>query len=114
MILLLLTACGDKNTDSGVIESSVEPPQWCADEVEVTYENFGEGFLLTHCQGCHAADAPNRFGAPDAVTFDTEADVDQWRSSLIATILSDQSMPPAGGITEDEFTLVEIWLECDL
>jgi uncharacterized membrane protein len=114
MILLLLTACGDKATDSGTVEPSVDPPEWCAEEMEVTYENFGEGFLLTHCQGCHAADAPNRFGAPETVFFDTEDDVNQWRSSISRTILSEQSMPPAGGITEEELTLVEIWLECDL
>ena len=114
MILLLLTACGDKPTETGSIEPSTDPPEWCQEEMEVTYENFGEGFLLTHCQGCHAGDAPNRFGAPETVSFDNEEQVNQWLSLIMFTILDDQSMPPAGGITEDELTLVEIWLECDL
>ena len=108
-----LLACKDTVTDSAEPET-VEVPAWCSDSPQVTWSNFGEGFLLTHCQGCHAEDAPNRFGAPESVYFDTEADVDAQRASIYRVVLTDQSMPPAGGITDDELALAEIWLECDL
>jgi len=109
-MIFLLLACGDKNTDT----ASTSVPEWCADEIDVNYENFGEGFLLTHCQGCHSSSAPNRFGAPESVIFDTSDEVDVWRDSIYRVIFTDESMPPAGGITDDELTLVEIWLGCDL
>ena len=110
-MIFLLLACGDKEPDSGA--ASVSVPDWCADSVSATYENFGEGFLLTHCQGCHASTAPNRFGAPEAVTFDSTVEVEEWREAIYRVVLTDETMPPAGGITEDEQTLTEIWLECD-
>jgi uncharacterized membrane protein len=112
-MIFLLLACADKGTDSAATPDAT-PPEWCADEVDVTYENFGEGFLLTHCQGCHASEAPNRFGAPETVVFDTEADVEQWRDAIYRVVFEDLTMPPAGGITEDELTLADIWLQCDL
>ena len=42
------TASGS-GSDSAAEEVVVA--DWCADAVSVTYENFGEGFMLTHCQG---------------------------------------------------------------
>lgn len=113
LLISVLIACGDKVSDTAS-PAEVVIPEWCADEPAVTYDNFGEGFLLTHCQGCHAQDAPNRFGAPDNVYFDTADDVDVWREAILRVIFDDGSMPPAGGLTDDEQALSKIWLECDL
>ncbi|MFT5687152.1 MAG: putative membrane protein [Myxococcota bacterium] len=111
-MIFLLLACSDKGTDSAPPVSSA--PEWCAEEVDVTYDNFGEGFLLTHCQGCHAQETPNRFGAPESVYFDTRAEVDVWRDTIYRVVFTDLTMPPAGGITDDELSLADIWLQCDL
>ena len=87
---------------------------WCDTAMDVTWGNFGEGFVLTHCQGCHAEDAPQRFGAPATVSFDDESDVLTNRSAMLRTILEAESMPPAGGLTDDEKLLVEVWLTCGI
>ena len=110
-MILFLLACSGSGSDSAAEDVAVA--DWCADAVSVTYENFGEGFMLTHCQGCHASDTPERFDAPESVTFDTEEDIALWRESIVRVIFTDASMPPAGGLTEEELTLAEIWLECD-
>ncbi|MFT4976408.1 MAG: putative membrane protein [Myxococcota bacterium] len=89
-------------------------PQWCADAPGATWASFGEGFLLTHCQGCHASTSADRYGAPDGVHFDSEDEARMWRERLIAVILDNQSMPPAGGLTDEERLLAESWLYCDL
>jgi uncharacterized membrane protein len=40
-----------------------------------TYDGFGKPFFAQYCNGCHAADAPNRHNAPADQIFDTEADI---------------------------------------
>ena len=112
VLTLLMTGCGDRAADSGDVAEA--RPEWCADAMTVTYDNFGEGFLLTHCAGCHASTAPNRFGAPEEVSFDTEEEARVWKDRIYAAVFTNETMPPAGGVTEDELTLAEIWIECDL
>ena len=36
-----------------------------------TYDAWTKGFLKSKCQGCHAETAPDRFGAPEGIHFDT-------------------------------------------
>lgn len=106
LALLALTACGDGAGDSG------DP---CADVPLINYDNFGEGFIVEACQGCHASTATNRYGAPEDVSFDT---VDQvWaRADRVlaraAPLEAEPSMPPAGGTSEDDRTRLRWWLEC--
>ena len=75
------------------------------------YENFGRGFLTEHCQGCHAQGAIDREGAPENVYFDNEEAVLLWKESMIRTI-EGQTMPPAGGIVEEERSAALEWLSC--
>ncbi len=88
-------------------------PPLCDDAPVVTWGNFGAGFVLERCAGCHAATAPNRYGAPEGVTFDTVDEVWSHRDAVLRTVVDDPpSMPPSTALTEDERLLVELWLTC--
>ena len=77
-----------------------------------TYDAWTKGFLKSKCQGCHAETAPDRFGAPEGIHFDTY-DATVERIELIrSSILERETMPPAGGVTDDEKLLLQWWLDC--
>ena len=102
-MIWLLLACAEP-ADSGDSEPCAEPA--------VGYEGFGEGFLLTHCQGCHASSSPERYGAPVEVSFDDEEQARQWAERIGVTVLELQTMPPGGGVPPDDVALLEQWLSC--
>jgi uncharacterized membrane protein len=79
----------------------------------VTWNNFGQGFLIENCQTCHASTSPNRHDAPEEITFDTEADVSRWKDAILDEATGDDpQMPPEGGVTEDDRYKLEVWLTC--
>lgn len=85
----------------------------CVDAPVVTYANFGAGFMTQHCQACHASTTLDRHDAPESVTFDDETSVLAWADRIIArTIGEEASMPPQGGVSEDDLYLLEVWLTC--
>lgn len=86
-----------------------EEPAAC--DPGTTWEGFGQGFFVEYCQGCHASTAPDRFGAPADVTFDDEADVTTWRDRALARLQAD-TMPPGGGVPEDDLARITAWLAC--
>ena len=99
MSLLLLLACQSAK-DSG---DCVDGP---------SYDGFMEGFLIGKCQPCHASSAPNRFGAPESVHFDTQPSAIDQAADIRRVVLEFSTMPPSGGVTEDEEILLEAWLDC--
>lgn len=126
MLLLLLLACSGADVDSdpsdtapdtvGVVvdstdtDTDVDP---CADAPAVTYNNFGRGFVTESCQGCHASTAPNRFGAPVEVVFDTVEDCWKRAERILARSASDTpTMPPQGGVFPDDRARLRWWLTC--
>jgi len=131
-LLLLLGACGggseadpsssepqvDTGTplaDTSVVDTGApvgSSYDLCADNPITTWENFGAGFVTQHCQACHASGAMERNGAPDEVVFDTEADVALWSQRVLARVVDDSTMPPQGGVTDDERHLAEVWISC--
>ena len=119
MPLLILLACADREpVDSGVTAEHAcaalpEPEEGSCDGVyEVTWSSWGDGFVRTQCQGCHASTTPDRFGAPEASTFDSVEDVCEQRDRIQARVLDDETMPPAGGLTDDDKLLLQMWLDC--
>ena len=86
----------------------------CDSSPSVTWDNWGQGFFTTHCQGCHASTAPDRYGAPEGVDFDNLADLRQWHDRVRVRVLDEEDMPPAGGISEDELFLLGVLLDCGL
>lgn len=105
MILALLLGCAGEPVPA-------DTPAACAPDPDVTWETFGAGFFAGRCAGCHGADAPDRFGAPAAVVLDTEADVIAHRDAVARTVLTDGTMPPAGGLTDTERARLAAWLAC--
>ena len=105
-----LASCGGKTEavdSAGVV--------FCDEIPDVTYESFTEGFFLENCQGCHSSTAQDRHGAPESVTFDTEAEIWSWATEIEATALSSNpTMPPSYSIYEDELVRLQWWLDCGL
>ena len=103
VLLSLLLACGAQTPDTGP----------CA-QPTVNWDSFGQSFLITHCQGCHASTSPQRYGAPQGISFDTEEQAAELQSAIERTVLDQESMPPAGGLNEDERALLAEWLACEI
>lgn len=102
-LLLLLSACaaGEGGT-----------PDACADAATLAWANYGDGFFTEYCQGCHASGAGERFGAPQDVVFDEEADVLDQFDVIRREVLDEQTMPPGGGVPDDELALLRQYLDC--
>lgn len=103
-LALLLVGCGGD-------EASTDPA--CADAPITTYDNFGAGFLTESCLACHASTAPDRHGAPEDVVFDTEEQVWALSDRILAVATGDDpTMPPEGGVTDEDRARLEVWLRC--
>ncbi len=121
MVLILfgftLTACPGPGSDelpaSHSGDTAPAAGEGCGDVPAVDWDNFGQGFLLEACQGCHATTTADRYGAPEDVSFDT---VEQaWLHAeeiLNVAATDDPSMPPRGGVEDDDRVRLRWWLEC--
>jgi uncharacterized membrane protein len=99
ILIILALACGKPNDTADCYDAP-------------TYSSWAEGFLIGKCQPCHASTAPNRFGAPESVVFDDRSDALRQLSAIKSTVLERGTMPPSGGVTDNERLLLEAWLEC--
>lgn len=104
-----MLACGGqpRPADSGAAEAE---PAAC--EAAPTCADWTEGFVTGRCQACHAGSAPERHGAPEGVTFDGCAQIVAQAEAIGRTVLDSGTMPPGGGVTDDERALLEDWLAC--
>jgi len=108
-VISLLLAC----TSSTGSDSGAPSPSSCDDAPMVTWDSFGEGFVTESCQTCHASTATNRNGAPLSVVFDTREETLAQADAILRVVTSDvPTMPPQGGISEDDRALVSYWLTC--
>lgn len=126
LVVLIVAGCGDKTSETASEETTpadtatdTAPPDTAdtADPCEglpvVNYNNFGKGFITENCQGCHASTAPDRYGAPESVTFDTVEEVWAWKDRILTRAADkDATMPPAGGVSQDDRTRLQWWLQC--
>jgi uncharacterized membrane protein len=81
----------------------------------LTYENFGQPFVITWCRGCHSSQLPSemRQQSPTTVNFDTLSDIKGFMPRLSARAIGDSAtMPPAGGPPAEERKLFAEWLRC--
>ena len=106
LLILGLAAC------SGDDELETADP--CAGDPDVTWQGWGDGFFGTYCRGCHSTDAPDRYGAPEDINFDTRADVLAWEGLVRQTVLEDETMPVGGGVYPDDLELLDTLLRCGL
>jgi hypothetical protein len=109
--VMLLLACGAPEPQP-LEESDLGP--LCETGLDVTWDGWAAGFMLSQCQPCHASETPNRYGAPTSVTFDTLEHCRAQAGVIEDAVLIRASMPPAGGITDDERALLARWLACGL
>ena len=114
--MILLTACG-KNPPDGPSSAADTSARVGDCETDTgggypTWSGFGQGFFTGRCASCHAASAPERFGAPETVTFDSEDDVLRQIDSVQRVILDAASMPPGGGLHADELEELQLYLDC--
>lgn len=109
MLLLLLFGC------TGAVAEPGLPAACDASEaaLAVTWKNWSEGFFLSYCEGCHAQETPNTYGAPAGVHFGTEDEARAIEDRVRVRVLDEQTMPPAGGVLADDLLLLEAWLDCD-
>ncbi len=132
--LLLLLGCGGKDgggppalpqfqdtssdSDSGMDGTDTAVPEdtgvdFCEDAPVVTWNNFGQGFITEACQGCHASNTPDRYGAPETVVFDTVEVTWQQADRVLARATGDYpTMPPLGGTLQSDVQKLEYWLRC--
>ncbi len=88
---------------------------WCADKPAVEWDNFGHGFMTTYCTSCHSVNnTESRYGAPEGVDFDSEADVATQADRVRARTLDAGDMPLGGGVYEDDLYFLDIYLTCTL
>lgn len=99
-MIWLLLACAD------------EPVYDTGCDSQRTWDGWAQGWFLTWCQSCHGSQAPDRRGAPEAVIFDTEADVWAVEDRVRATVFELESMPLGGGLPGEEAAALEAWLDC--
>jgi len=125
-LILMLGCAGGEDTDkdgstsatddSGVLDSETDggtvADEFCTDAPVVTYENWGEGFMVERCQSCHASGSVERNGAPAEISFDTHDAIVAQTDRILARALDVGDMPPSGGVTEDDLYLLEVWLSC--
>lgn len=85
----------------------------------LTWENFGEPFMLSWCTGCHSSALPtnDRAGAPCAVNFDSHAGVVPFATSITVRAIDwkmydANPMPPAAIVPDDELALLREWIDC--
>lgn len=113
---LLLLACGgtkDDDDEGGVDSGDTGVPAGCEDAPLVTWNNFGQGFVTEHCQACHASTAEDRNGAPTDVAFDTHEETRAQAARILARAAGpDATMPPRGGVPDDDKEKLEYWLQC--
>lgn len=91
----------------------------CADSV-LTWENFGEPFMLSWCTGCHHSELPSaeRACAPCFANFDEHAGVHPLAAYIELRVLDwaehegTKPMPPAAIIPDDERALLREYLQC--
>ena len=77
-----------------------------------TWDNFGHAFFISRCQSCHASTTPNRFGAPIAVTFDSESQVVGQKVQVFDAVITNQTMPIGGGVPTEDLDKLTKWLNC--
>jgi hypothetical protein len=120
LLVALLAGCGTDYVleeppprDDGETPIAIEPD--ACETSYLTYDTFGEPFMLNWCRGCHSSSIPAgmRQKAPAAVNFDTLEDVRARKDRVAARAASvTATMPPVGGPTIEERELLAEWIAC--
>lgn len=103
LLLPLLCACAGPAADTAACT-----PDEAA--LGLGWGSWAQGFFTGYCAPCHG-EVP-AYGAPEDLRLDTEDEVRRWEDRVRERVLQTQTMPPAGGVTEEDRALLEAWLDC--
>lgn len=92
----------------GGADSAAEAPKACT----LTWDGWADGFFATWCRACHSANTTERYGAPEGVNFDTEADIQTHADAIWRVVFETGTMPVGGGLPENARTALEAYFEC--
>jgi mono/diheme cytochrome c family protein len=102
-LVLALASCGEGLGDS---TGSTCPP-----DSMLTYENFGQAFMQSHCTSCHGSSGPE---SPALSSLEqvrgSLGDVD--RAAAAGPSAVNTYMPEGGSVTEAERRELGEWLAC--
>ena len=85
----------------------------CVDAPVVTWDSWGQGFLGVSCQSCHGSHTPDRHGAPAEVHFDDRETTLSLADRILARSTGTApTMPPSGGIPDEDRYKLQVWLTC--
>ncbi|MFO0589196.1 MAG: hypothetical protein U0441_16790 [Polyangiaceae bacterium] len=115
VVAVSLAACNSSGGGEGGTGSN-GLPSCPSGGTDLTYANFGQAFFTNYCNGCHSSTASSRQGAPSAINFDTQAEIQARVDEIYAESGdSNNSMPPSSYATQpssdDRSNLTE-WLSC--
>ena len=109
VLVALLSACG---TDYAPPSSL---PDAACEQSVLTYENFGELYMLDWCRGCHSSALVEgmRQGAPVEFNFEDVETIRELAPMIALKATGPMPvMPPAAGPSDDERALLAEWLAC--
>ncbi len=127
LALLLLVACNGKasvqNPDDTALSATstaeLNDPfitnRHCPPDSAVTWQSFGQGFLLDHCVGCHSdlLEEDYRMGAPLDADFNTQQQTQDWLVRLYERAADENTtMPPVDSVSAEQRYLFGEWLAC--
>ncbi len=112
----LWLSCMATSCDDHVVGSGVPLTASCLRSPPLDYDNFGDGMIGRQCRPCHSAlvREAQRGGAPLGIDLDSELDVFTWADRIQVRSVELKTMPPAGGMLEEERDLLQEWLRCDV
>lgn len=113
MLLAWWLGCTGAEDDS-TPEVTVPTATPCVDAPGATWTSFGDAFFAFYCRGCHAAETPERNGAPVGVDFDTLEEVAAQADRIRVRVLDEETMPVGGGVYPDDLVLLDVFLSCGL
>ncbi|MEM7157702.1 MAG: hypothetical protein AAF799_32980 [Myxococcota bacterium] len=104
----------EPEASTGAVDDPFIPGLECDDELGITWESFGQGFILSQCAGCHSSYIPEdmRAGAPVGIDFETHELTQQWLLRIYARAADEDTMPPIDGVPSDERVMLAEWLAC--
>ena len=109
LFLAVLLIAGCKGEDDVGME--------CPDDSFLTYENFGEPFMLTWCTPCHSSylvTEEERQEATEGVNLDSYEGVQSHSDYIQIFAVETDEMPPAGGPSDEERDLLAEWIACEM
>ena len=104
----------EDDASTGALDPFI-PGRDCDESLGITWESFGQGFILSQCAGCHSSNVPEdmRAGAPAGVDFETHELTQQWLERIYARSADEaNTMPPVDSIPEEDRIRLGDWLAC--